>query len=422
MGNGSVAHFYINLSDMLARYNKTIIMLLSLFWGLSDVNAQIKGTIWDIDGIYKVPAYKVLSTDSAIGIIYQGLAYKGAPKNVFAYYASPGTLTGDRSKDKNLPAVVLVHGGGGTAFKAWVLLWAKKGYAAIAMDLRGNDATKTHISGGFDEPGGLTPYFSITSDLSEQWMYQAVADVILAHNLIRSFKEVDSNRTALTGISWGGIISCSLAGIDDRYKAVVPVYGCGYLFENSAMKKNIDQLDEANRATWIRQYDPSQYLGKAKMPVLFINGTNDGHFFLDSYEKTYRMVNDRNLSVKIGLRHNHSYGWGNEEIYYFINNYLNGTPPLPKLEAVEIKKTSIRAGIKSVATINKAYLNYTTDTATVLKDKKWERKEVNIKGDQVWLSALPEGIKIWYLSIVDDRGLQVSGELQWGGINTKSKE
>ncbi|WP_342330476.1 acetylxylan esterase [Pedobacter sp. FW305-3-2-15-E-R2A2] len=417
MGNGSVAHFYMNLSDMLTKYNKTIIMLLSLFWGLPDANAQIKGTIWDTEGIYKVPAYKVLSTDSAIGIVYQGLAYKGRPKNVFAYYASPGTLAGDRSKDKNLPAVILVHGGGGTAFKAWALLWAKKGYAAIAMDLRGNDATKKHISGGFDEPAGLTPYYSITSDLSEQWMYQAVADVILAHNLIRSFKEVDSNRTALNGISWGGIISCSLAGIDDRYKAVVPVYGCGYLFENSAMKQNIDQLKDPSRAIWIKQYDPSQYVGKAKMPVLFINGTNDGHFFLDSYEKTYRMVNDRNLSVKIGLRHNHSYGWGNEEIYSFINSYLNGTTPLPKLEAVEIKKTSIRAKIKSVVPIDKAYLNYTTDTTTALKDKKWERKDLKIKGDQICLSTLPEGVKIWYLSIVDDRGLQVSGELHWGGIN-----
>lgn len=407
---------------MLTKYNKTIIMLLSLFWGLHDTHAQIKGTIWDTEEIYKVPAYQVLSTDSAIGIVYQGLTYKGHPKNVFAYYASPGTLTGDRSKDKNLPAVVLVHGGGGTAFKAWALLWAKKGYAAIAMDLRGNDATKKHISGGFDEPAGLTPYFSITPDLKEQWMYQAVGDVILAHNLIRSFKEVDSNRTALTGISWGGIISCSLAGIDDRYKAVVPVYGCGYLFENSAMKKDLDKLEEASRITWINQYDPSRYIGSAKMPVLFINGTNDGHFFLDSYAKTYSMVKNRNLSVKIGLRHNHSSGWGNDEVYYFINSYLNGTTPLPKLEAVKIKKTLISAKIKSVAAIDKAYLNYTTDTATVLKDKKWERKEVNIKGDQAWLSALPEGVKIWYLSIVDNRGLQVSGELHWAPINILKSE
>ena len=35
------------------------------------------------------------------------------------------------------PGIVLVHGGGGTAFANWAQLWAKRGYAAIAMDLAG---------------------------------------------------------------------------------------------------------------------------------------------------------------------------------------------------------------------------------------------------------------------------------------------
>ncbi|MNJ93883.1 Acetyl xylan esterase (AXE1) [compost metagenome] len=402
---------------MLTRYNTPIFIFIFLFFGLPRINAQIKGTIWDTNEIYKVPDYKTLSTDSAIGIVYQGLTYKGQPKNVFAYYSSPGTLTGDRSKDKNLPAVVLVHGGGGTAFKAWAILWAKKGYAAIAMDLRGNDAKKQHIAGGFDEPGSLTPYFTITPDLNEQWMYQAVGDAILAHNLIRSFKEVDSNRTALTGISWGGIISCALAGIDNRFKAVVPVYGCGYLFQSSAMRKDLDKLSPSDRATWIKQYDPSQYIGKAKMPVLFINGTNDGNFFLDSYAKTYKELKDKTLSIKIGLKHNHSYGWGNEEIYYFINSYLNGTAPLAKLDAIKVKKGAISSKFKAEIPIVQAYLNYTKDTTAVLKDRKWERMPVKITDNKVWLQTLPDGITIWYLSVIDKRGLQVSAELQWSVIN-----
>jgi dienelactone hydrolase len=398
---------------MLTRYDRGILVLIFLLWGLQYADAQIKGAIWDTKDIYKTPDYKILTADSAIGIVYQGLNYKGHLKNVFAYYASPGTLSGDRSKDKNLPAVVLVHGGGGTAFKTWAMLWAKKGYAAIAMDLRGNDGYKKHISGGFEEPDGLTPYFTITSDLNEQWMYQAVADVILAHNLIRSFKEVDSNRTALTGISWGGIISCSLAGIDDRYKAVVPVYGCGYLFENSGMKKDLDKLGDAAKASWSQQYDPSSYIGKAKMPILFINGTNDSHFFLDSYAKTYSLVKDRNLSIKIGLRHNHSYGWGNEEIYHFINSYLNKTERLPKLGTPQIKRNSIEVGIKAVIPVEKAYLNYTKDTTATLKDRKWESQEVPIKNNRISSPLAPYGSTIWYFTIIDKRGLQVNTELIW---------
>lgn len=405
------------LIDMLTRYSAILLIFIPLSCLGQNTNAQIKGTIWDTEGIYQVPDYKVLTRDSVIGIVYQGLSYKGHIKNTFAWYASPGTLSGDASKDKNLPAVVLVHGGGGTAFKAWAMLWAKKGYAAIAMDLRGNDGTKQHIAGGFDEPAGLTPYFTITQNLNEQWMYQAISDVILAHNLIRSFKGVDSNKTALTGISWGGIISSALAGIDDRYKAVVPVYGCGYLFENSGMKKDLDTMDVQNRAAWVRQYDPSRYIGKAKMPLLFINGTNDGHFFLDSYAKTYQLVKHRNLSIKVGLKHNHSYGWGNEEIYYFVNSYLNGTEPLSKVGPVEIKKGQVTAKIKTVIPVEKAYLNYTTDTNPILKERKWERKEVSIKDNKVSLPLVSDDITIWYLSVTDKRGLQVSGELIWANAH-----
>ena len=103
-------------------------------------------------------------------------------------------------------------------------------------------------------------------------MFQAVADVILAHNLIRSFPEVDSNRTALTGISWGGIISCTVAGLDERFKVVVPVYGCGYFPTSVFIAQQLNALNPTDIHVWLKQYDPSHYVGKARMPILFVNG------------------------------------------------------------------------------------------------------------------------------------------------------
>ena len=397
---------------MLVKKQTSLFFLFLLLAGFPGY-AQIKGSLWDTKPIYKVPACKILSKDSVQALVYDGLPYKGHRNKVFAYYCSPGMLSGKSAEDRNLPAVVLVHGGGGMAFKQWAILWAKKGYAAIAMDLRGNDGNRKHIEGGFEEPDNLTPYFTITNNREEQWMYQAVADVILAHNLIRSFKEVDSSRTALTGISWGGIISNVLAGVDNRYKAVVPVYGCGFLFENSAMRKDLDKLNDSDRSTWIRQYDPSQYIGRASMPVLFINGTNDGNFFLDSYAKTYDKVKNKSLSIKIGLKHNHAHGWGNQEIYTFINRYLNGTPGLARLAAPEITSTGIKARFTSQLPVQKAFLNYTKDTTSILMNRKWQSIAVTIRNNEVVVPVLPTGLTIWYLSLTDERGMQVSGELQW---------
>jgi cephalosporin-C deacetylase-like acetyl esterase len=391
---------------------KAFLLLIAGFTALA-CQAQIKGTLWDVKGINEVPKYKVVSRDSTLGIIYKGLNYKGKTQNVFAYYATPGTLAGNVALDRQLPAVVLVHGGGGTAFKEWAIMWAKKGYAAIAMDLRGNGPGKKHIDGGFDEPDNQTPYFIITPKLDEQWMFQSVADVILANNLIRSFKEVDVNRTAITGISWGGIITCLMAGVDQRYKAAVPVYGCGYLLQNSSMRAGLMQLNEHDRQTWVQQYDPLNYIGKAKMPMLFVNGANDPHFYLDSYAKTYKLVKDKNLCIKIGLKHSHHYGWASDEIFAFINSYLNNTPALATIGNPVVNNEQITAKVGGAVGITRAYLNYTTDTTSILMKRKWETKEVEYVNGQILAPKPPAETTIWYLSVLDDRGLQVSSALQF---------
>ncbi|PYF72392.1 alpha/beta hydrolase family protein [Pedobacter nutrimenti] len=393
---------------------KVNLVLILLWCSYTRSYGQFKGSLWDVKEIAEKPFYKTVSSDSAIGMIYQGLSYKGHRKNIFAWYASPATIKGKQSENHQFPAVVLVHGGGGTAFKQWAILWAKKGYAAIAMDLRGNDADKKHIEGGFEEPDGKTPYFTIPSDLRDSWMYQAVADVILAHNLIRSFPEVDSNRTALTGISWGGIITTLLAGLDDRFKAAVPVYGCGYLFYDTAMKKDLDLLSDQDKDQWIRAFDPSRYLGRSKMPVLFINGTNDGHFFLDAYARTYRLATKKSLSIKIGLKHNHAHGWGNQEIYDFIGHELNGTPALPVFGPLKTTKKEITVQISSPVPLRQAFLNYTLDHNSPWKAKQWEKKPVRIENQHLFLEKPSKETLAWFLSVEDERGLEVSSEIQFG--------
>src|SRR5690606_8389325 len=124
---------------------------------------------------------------------------------------------------------------------------------------------------------------------------------------------------------------CTVAGLDERFRAAVPVYGCGYLWESGRMKAQLDQLPPQQRETWIRQYDPSNYIAKAAMPLLFVNGTNDPYFELDSYARTYRLVRKRQLCIKAGMAHGHKSGWASAEIACFVNSVLNDTLPLPAI-------------------------------------------------------------------------------------------
>ncbi len=181
-------------------------------------------TPWDLITLSQRPGYKWSDQESPVwSLYYEGEPYKNRPTRVFAYYASPATLEATSAVEKAFPAVVLVHGGGGTAFKEWVELWAKRGYAAITMDLAGCGPERKRLADGGPGQSDEEKFGAIDQSTKDQWTYHAVANVILAHSLIRSFKEVDASRTAVTGISWGGYLTCIVAGLDNRFKASVAV-------------------------------------------------------------------------------------------------------------------------------------------------------------------------------------------------------
>ncbi|MDO8542187.1 MAG: hypothetical protein Q7S40_17245 [Opitutaceae bacterium] len=54
-------------------------------------------------------------------LFYDGLPWKGKPTRVFAWLGRP------QERNQKLPAIVLIHGGGGTAFKEWVRRWNEHG-------------------------------------------------------------------------------------------------------------------------------------------------------------------------------------------------------------------------------------------------------------------------------------------------------
>ncbi|MBM3211369.1 acetylxylan esterase, partial [Candidatus Poribacteria bacterium] len=174
--------------------------------------------------VYPAPDFQ---SPGVKAIFYQGLPWNSIPTRVFAWYGLP-----EQRSEAKIPGMVLVHGGGGTAFDYWVRLWNSRGYAAIAMDTCG--CIPEGVYGGWHRhdlggPPGWGGFDQINWPVEAQWTYHAIADIILANSLLRSFPEVDPERIGLTGISWGGYLTCIASGIDNRFNFAVPVYGCGYL-------------------------------------------------------------------------------------------------------------------------------------------------------------------------------------------------
>ena len=283
---------------------------------------------WDLDVLFKSPAVTWGVTNGAVQeLYYEGELWNGKPTRVFAYLGRPSGVSTTRH-----PAMVLVHGGGGKAFKAWAEHWAQRGYVALAMDLSGNGPNGRLPDGGPDQSDQSKFREFTEADARQMWTYHTVAAVIRAHSLLRSLPDVDPERTGLTGISWGGYLTCIVTGIDSRFKVAVPVYGCGFLGDNSYWAdKSLAALKPETRNLWLRLFDPSQFLAGVSSPILFVNGTTDFAYPLDSYQKSYRLVAAKWRHVSVAINRPHGHNWTFPEVDRFVDGVLRGEPGLVRM-------------------------------------------------------------------------------------------
>lgn len=364
------------------------------------------------NGIMCTPELKAADSCHRVkSIFYDGLPFHGKPTRVFAFYGIPKVAKGQK-----VPGIVLVHGGGGTAFESWVRLWNARGYAAIAMDTCGSiprgapHEWERHDHSG---PAGWGGFMQAAEAPEDQWPYHAVADVILAHSLLRSMPEVDPDRIGITGISWGGYLTCIASSIDTRFRFAVPVYGCGFLGENSAWLDMFKRIGEANAKRWLSLWDPSVYLPMSKTPALWVDGTNDFAYPMDSLQKSYRLPKGpRTLCTKVRMPHGHGGAGENPpEIAVFADSICKGGAPLIRITKQGRTGSQVWVSTDGKRKIAKAELNYTCNTG------KWQEREWNTIPGQVTpagkaTATLPNGARVYYLNLIDDRGMIVSSEYE----------
>ena len=357
---------------------------------------------WDVKALKAAEVKPEWGKDAgkAKEVFYPGEPFKGKPTRVFAYYAKPA------AGDGPFPAVLLVHGGGGKAFQAWAEHWAARGYCALAMDLAGNGPSGRLEDGGPDQ-SDLNKFRDFDDKSArDMWTYHAIAAVIRGHNLLRALPEVDKDKIAVTGISWGGYLTCIVAGLDDRLKAAVPVYGCGFLHESSAWKTGLDALPADHRKRWVDTFDPSKYLPNVTCPILFLNGTNDFAYPLDSYQKCYELVKaPRTVSVRVRLPHGHI--WTFKEVDTFIDSHLKKGDPLPEIAAMTRADDTVSAKVTSKTKLKAGQLHYAVAEGPWQK-REWKSLDAEVKDGAVSAKLPTDRPLVYYLAVTDERGVEVS--------------
>ena len=353
------------------------------------------------------------------GLYYDGPEYQGKPTKVFAFLGIPEVPEG-----KTVPGIVLVHGGGGTAFREWVELWMSRGYAAIAMDLCGAIpvyAPGTHSwmripdSGG---PAGWDASFSqLDQPIADQWPYYAVNAIARARTLLGSQSGVDPDRIAITGVSWGGYLTCITAGVDSRYVFAAPIYGCGFLRDKSAW---METLRKPEMARWNELCDPASYLSAASMPMLWVAGTNDGAYPLESLQKSAELV-PAPVTRSITLRMPHGHGGAGElpeAVRITADYFCKGVgAPLPVISSVAVHNGILTVSGSAKLPVVRAELLFSRDHENA--EKTW--RDLNWEAIPAECHATPDGFEAtvavpadaaqYILNVYDQRDIPASTRL-----------
>ena len=282
-------------------------------------------------------------------IAYEGPKFQGKRTKVFAYTAFP------QNCNFPVPAVVLVHGGGCHPDCAWIEEWTARGYAVIAPDTTGYFPGEFHTSFTENNRGNWkhelpeeisAPGYTVSPDNSgmqdwytvagDQWMYHAVSQILLAHNILREDARIEHGKIGICGISWGGVITSIAIGYDARFAFAVPIYGSAYLVHG--LTKHSEPFHLKENEMWLaeRKYE------QMNTPVMWLCWNDDFAFSINSVSHSYICTVKNNVNTVLSIRHlmyhSHTCAVRCRESYWFAECILNGDK-VPRISAAVDNRT-----------------------------------------------------------------------------------
>lgn len=382
---------------------RIFVLLLSTFSLFAEIDyREQREKVLDLGKLETVPkVYEASGFKSGPGIkaiFYDGLPYQGKSTRVFAYIGYPTEGNGSKR-----PAMVLVHGGGGTAFIDWVKEWTRRGYIAISIATEGQVDVKAKGAKWWNQHEWAGPkrdgiYHDHQLPLVDQWMYHAVADVVLAHNLLRADPKVDMDKIGVMGISWGGIITSTVMGIDTRFSLAIPTYGCGQLHViDNQYGKSLGQQN-FYKEVW----NPMLRMERASMAALWFSWTGDTHFPLDVQSLNYfKAPGQRMVSYIPNMKHSHAAGWRPGDSYAFADSVFKHQQTWAEQKNLTVKQQDFEISFRCEKPVDKVTLYSTKDTGHTAK-RKWISSP--LKFDQQTnrvkiIGKLPDGTTAWFVNL-----------------------
>lgn len=338
-------------------------------------------------------------------IYYQSRPFKRNPVKIFGYFCYP------RHRSGKLPAILLSHGGGGTASLPRAISWANHGYTVLTIDLPGkgeNRASSRSTGPNMD----VSILLRTQPDPSYNYLVHAVAAARNGITYLSRRREVDPNRIGMIGLSWGGVLTLLTNGQDNRLKAAVNVFGAGYIPEGCTWEDWFSSMPAHDKEIWNNYIDPKNFIATQNAPILFITGTNDHCYYLHTFQKSYEEVPvEKNYYLIPNLRHRFTASAADPALAWLDYN-LKGGKRFPRISLLTpfnkgADKIIIPARVKADCQIKSVRLYYTLGGPHGWTAKLWKTAVPYQEGELFYFAIPADIIKpdiLFYASAVDVNG------------------
>lgn len=248
--------------------------------------------LFDMEAITGEPLDgKVLESSKEDGIVLEKIEFTsrlvdGKPERVQGVFAYP-------EGGKNLPAIFWSMGGMAPANKFFPSIYAKKGYACLAITLPHKiRASRARFDADHPEKGNFT---------------LLARDQLRGITYLSQRPEVNADKMGVGGASYGGVFATLLAGIDPRLKAGWSFFGGG----NHALGSNLPQFTKLQSLEeveiWNRTVDGAFRHKTRSIPFLWAVAFNDNWFSFPAVIQTYKDAIDPDKRLVIMPRWRHGF-------------------------------------------------------------------------------------------------------------------
>lgn len=249
--------------------------------------------------------------DEDSGLVFEKLTIAVEKKADGELERVPILIVRPEKQKKQLPAVIVLHGTGGSKdagnIKPWLINLAKRDLIAVAIDARyhGDRAGEAKGSAAYVE--AITrAWQSKAGDKQEHpFYYDTCWDLWRVVDYLETRDDIDPQRLGMLGFSMGGIQTWLAAAVDPRIKVAVPAIAAQsfrWSLENDKWQGRARTIKAAHdaaakdlgekevnqkvcRALWnkvvpgiLDQFDcPSMVRLFAGRPLLLLNGENDAN-------------------------------------------------------------------------------------------------------------------------------------------------